>query len=706
MRSFLRAVAAGLFALAGLAGAAHAQFGAQRATSELIADQTSVAPGDTFYAGLKMTMDPGWHIYWRNAGDAGLPPQLILRDGTSLPEGAVGGFLWPLPKLLPVAPGEIMDYGYDDQVVFAFPVTVPEDASGEVRIIAEADYLICESICIPESADVSLILPVSGTVENATSGALIGEWIGRVPAAFPGEAHIDDALSPWTLSLRLDGGFPAGAGIRFFPFAHEISHPADQPQRVGPQGASLTLTPDRAGRVGERLDGIIRIDAPGEAPIGYEISAQRGEVFAGTADEAAVIVVPGSGETQALSWSGLAALAGLALIGGLILNLMPCVLPVLSMKALGMVQAAATGHASELKAHGLWYTAGVLLSFLVLAGALLAVRQASGFATLGFQLQHAPTVAVLTLIMFAIGLWLMGFFELGGSVQNVGGSLANRGGSAGAFFTGILAAVVGAPCVGPFLGAALGAVISQPAMAVVIVFFAMGFGMALPFLLLSFVPGLHRLLPKPGKWMETLKQAFAFPMFLTAAWLLSVVAGLAGPGAAGWTLAGATALVFAIWLARQGGPVRKAVAAAALAGAFIYPAVQANVPAPSANGRSEAAFAGSYGEAAWSPERVEAMLAEGRPVFVDFTASWCASCQVNKLTTLNTRRVREAFSEANVAFLVADFTQKDPVISDELKKRGRAGVPMYLWYPAGAREPQILPELLNQELVIGLVEGR
>lgn len=705
MTSFLRALTAGLIALSGLAGAAEAQFGAQRAQAELIADQSSVAPGDTFYAGLKMTMDPGWHIYWRNAGDAGLPPQLILKDGTNLPDDSVGGFLWPLPKLLPVSPGEIMDYGYDDQVVFAFPVSVPADAAGEVRIIAVADYLICESICIPETADVSLILPVSGTVENAASGALIGEWIGRVPAAFPGEAHIDDALSPWTLSLRLDGGFPEGAAIRFFPFAHEISHPADQPQRGGPVGASLTLTPDRAGRVGETLDGVIRIDAPGAEPIGYEISAARGEVFAGTADYAAVIALPG-GETRVLGWGGIAALAGLALIGGLILNLMPCVLPVLSMKALGMVQAAASGRAAELKAHGLWYTGGVLISFLVLAGALLLVRQASGFATLGFQLQHAPTVAVLTLIMFAIGLWLMGFFELGGSVQNVGGSLANRGGAAGAFFTGVLAAVVGAPCVGPFLGAALGAVMSQPALAVVIVFFAMGFGMALPFLILSFVPGLHRLLPKPGRWMETLKQAFAFPMFLTAAWLLSVVAGLAGPGAAGWTLAGATALVFAIWLARQGGPLRKGVAVVALAGAFIYPAVQANVPSLPFNGSSEIAFNGTYGEAAWTPERVESMLAEGRPVFVDFTASWCASCQVNKLTTLKTRRVQQAFNEANVAFLVADFTQKDPVIADELKKRGRAGVPMYLWYPAGASEPQILPELLNQELVIGLVEGR
>lgn len=711
MTGFFRLFAVAALSLSALAGLGHAQMDGRRAEAVLIADRASVAPGDTFYAALKMTMDDGWHIYWRNAGDAGLPPRLILKDGTSLPETAVGEFLWPLPYLIPVVEGEIMDYGYDDQVVFAFPVTVPEDASGQVRIVAEADYLICESICIPETADVALTLPVGAPVENVKAGIEIGEWIARVPVAFAGEARIDDAAAPWTLSLRQEGGFPEDAQLRFFPFQHEISHPAAQPQRAGPDGASLSLTPDRASRLDSTLNGVIRVDVPGAEPVGYEISATRGDVFAGTADREVQSAMPGvgalggSGESNALGWQRIATLAFFALIGGIILNLMPCVLPVLSMKAIGMVQAAATGHAGELKSHGLWYTGGVVISFLALAGALLIVRQATGSATLGFQLQHAPTVAVLTLVMFAVGLWLMGFFELGGSVQNLGGSLARRGGAAGAFFTGILAAVVGAPCVGPFLGVALGAVIGQPAPAVIAVFLAMGFGMALPFLILSFVPGLHRMLPKPGKWMDTLKQAFAFPMFLTAAWLLSVVAGLAGAGAVGWTLAGATTLVFAVWLGRQGGAVRKAVAAVALAAAFIYPAMQANVPEAYITGSSQAAFTGNYGEAAWSPDTVESMLAEGRPVFVDFTASWCASCQVNKLTTLKTRRVQEAFKNANVAFLVADFTQKDPMIADELKLRARAGVPMYLWYPAGATEPQILPELLTQELVIGLVEG-
>jgi len=690
---------AGFFVLAPVA-AAQVSADTRRAKAELISERFSVAPGETVFIALKLTMDPGWHIYWRNAGDAGLPPQLLLRETASIPEDALGKMLWPLPKLLPIVAGEIMDYGYDDEAVFALPLTVPADAAGEVRIDAIADYLICESVCIPETADVSLVLALGDPVENVPSGDLIGAWIAKVPAPFPGETRLSDSAMPWTLSLSLAGGFPEGATIRFFPYEHEISHPAEQPQRVGPGGASLGLTPDRAGQVGAALEGIIRVDAPGAEPAGYVIRAERGDAFAGTTDNA--FVPMGLSKEAGLGWQGLLSLAGLALIGGLILNLMPCVLPVLSMKALGMVSAAASGHAGELRAHGLWYTAGVLVSFAALALIILAVREATGFATLGFQLQHAPTVAVLVLIMFAVGLWLMGFLELGRSITNTGATLAGQGGAAGAFFTGVLAAVVGAPCVGPFLGAALGAVMSQPAPAVVAVFLAIGFGMALPFLVLSFVPGLHRLLPKPGKWMETLKQAFAFPMFLTAAWLLSVLADLAGAGAVGWTLAGATALGFAVWIGRDAGLVRRGVAIVALVAAFALPAVQANVPAGRAGG--EPAMP-AYAEAAWSPAQVDALLAEGRPVFVDFTASWCASCQVNKLTTLSTKRVMTAFEDADVAFLVADFTQKDPAIAEELKRRGRAGVPMYLWYPAGGREPQILPELLTQELVIGLVEG-
>ena len=664
---------------------------------ELIAERMSVSPGETVYFGLKMELLEGWHVYWRNAGDAGLPPELTARETSDIGQEQIGGFVWPIPHLLPVEEGIIMDYGYDDLVVFPFPVTIPQLAAGDVTLNTRVDYLICEEICIPEQVDVSLTLPVGDPIENVINGQLIADWIAKSPTDLPGEARIDTASAPWKLSLNSPGTFDTATSLRFFPFNHEIKHPAQQPVSRGPEGVTLSLTPD--GDVDGTLDGVVVVEDTGGVRTGYALSAETGAVFEDTAGAAISKATNGGGA----GGGSLVTWILFAFLGGLVLNLMPCVLPVLSMKALGMVSAAATGHAGEIRAHGVWYTIGVLISFAALAASIIGVRAATGNATLGFQLQHAPTVAVLSLIMFAIGLWLMGFFELGTSIQNTGGALANRGGPAGAFFTGVLAAIVGAPCVGPFLGAALGAVMSQPAPAVLAVFLAMGFGLALPFLLISFVPGLQKLLPKPGKWMVTLKQFFAFPMFLTMAWLLWVLGALAGSGPVAWTVAGATGVAFAVWLAQQGGAGAKALAAAALIAAFVLPVMRANTPAPVSG--ASTSYAAKYATEEWSPERVGELIAEGRPIFVDFTATWCATCQVNKIKTLKTKPVQEAFAANNVAFLVADFTRNDPLIAAELKLRERAGVPMYLWYAPGAAQPDILPELLSQELVIGLVEG-
>ena len=686
--------------LGALAPAFAAPVDGGHARVELIAERTSVMPGETIQAALKMDLDPGWHVYWRNAGDAGLPPQLVHRDTSTIPGGAIGEFVWPIPELLPVVDGEIMDYGYSDQVILPFSLMIPAAASGTVRLDLVADYLICEDICIPEYADVSLVLDVGEAIPDPAHGTMIADWIARAPTDFAGEARLDTSASPWQLSLRGAPGLTRDAALRFFPFAHEISHPAGQPASFGADGATLTLTPASPDAPDGPLSGVLVVEQPDGTRTGYELSAEQGAVFDNTSGLAAIRSGPsGAGGSP----SGLLALAFFALVGGLVLNLMPCVLPVLSIKAMGMVSAAASGHAKELRSHGLWYTGGVLVSFAALAAVIIAVRAATGTATLGFQLQNAPTVAILALIMFVIGLWLMGLFELGSSIQNTGSNLASRNGAAGAFFTGILAAVVGAPCVGPFLGVALGAVMTQPAPAVFVVFLAMGLGLALPFLLLSFVPGLQRLLPKPGKWMETLKQFFAFPMFLTAAWLLSVLGALAGHGAVAWTVAGATGIAFAIWLGKRGGMPARAAAALVLVAGFAWPALRATVLGGTEG--TPTAYAAKYETEVWSPERVAELTAEGRPVFVDFTATWCATCQLNKLSTLKTTAVQEAFADANVAFLVADFTRKDPVIAAELKLRERAGVPMYLWYPAGATEPVILPEILSKDLVIGLLDA-
>ena len=711
---------------------------------ELISDRAVAIPGETVWMGLSFELDPHWHIYWQNAGDAGLPPTIIWGEASGLARDAIGDFVWPLPELLPIVPGEIMDYGYSDRVVLPFPVTIPADADGAILFEGIADYLICEDICIPETAPIRLLLSVgAGQMPDQRGAELINDAMARVPAAFEGEARVTQQGDVWVLSLS--GSQVAGlhGDTRFFPESHDIVHAADQLVQYGPDGLQITLTPAKSEVAPpDLLQGAVQI-----GDVAVAIEAVPGDILAGTSGG-------GSGGVNLLQ------LTLLALIGGLVLNLMPCVLPVLSIKAMGVVSAAASGQAREVRAHGIWYTIGVLLSFAALAAAIVAVRAATGMATWGFWMQSPLVITVLVLVIFVIGLWLLGLFELGGSVQNVGDGLARKQGSVGAFFTGVLAVVVGAPCTGPFLGVALGGVMSQPAPYVFAVLMAMGIGLALPFLLLSFMPRLQALMPKPGAWMETLKQVFAFPMFLTAAYFLWTLGDLAGTASVAIAVAGATSIAFGLWAFNQSGasgrvillclfglaaiipafglmsartaaeygigfvwlagivglfilaaklPVKqlglatKALAVAAIVAGLVGPVMQARSGVPAASGSSS--YSADYPTEAWSPQRVAQLTSEGRPIFVDFTATWCVNCQANKRTVLKTRTVSEAFVAANVAFLVADYTRSDPVIAAELQKRGRAGVPMYLWYAPGETEPQVLPEILSVALVIGLIEG-
>lgn len=720
---------------------------------ELISERALAIPGETVWFGLSFEIDPKWHVYWINPGDAGIAPEITWSNTSGLEAERIGDFKWPVPELLPIVPGQIMDYGYSDQVVLPFAVTIPDDADGAILFEGVADYLICEDICIPESVDIRHLLSVgAGQLPDTYGSELIQAALAQVPPAFSGDVHLSDNGATWTLSLSGEQVAGQTGEARFFPYGHEITHASEQIAGFGENGLSIGLTPKSEDtELPETLAGVVTI-----GDLAFDVSAIPGAVLPGTAGQGGI----GGGIGAPGGAGNLLLLMGFALVGGLILNLMPCVLPVLSIKAMGIVSSTANGNAGEARAHGLWYAAGVLVSFAALAVAILSVRAATGIAIWGFWLQNPILVTALILIVFLIGLWLLGLFELGTSVQSVGSDLATRQGSAGAFFTGVLAAVVGAPCTGPFLGAALGAVMTQPAMNVVLVLLTMGLGMALPFLVLSFSPGLQKFIPKPGAWMETLKQVFAFPMFLTAAWLLSVLGALAGYRMAAMVVAGAALIAFGIWAlksANQGAkaillsviglaliiPVfglisatswgesmtsllwlgglviafiviarlaadrssqlAKGIAGLAIVTGLLWPLAQARTSSASAS--SNEAYSAKYETEAWSPERVAELTAEGRAVFVDFTAEWCVTCQANKLQTLNTRPVTEAFEASNVAFLVADFTNGDKAIALELQKHNRAGVPMYLWYAPGETEPSVLPELLSIDLVTGLVDA-
>ncbi len=691
-----------LLVLCFMHGFAHAQPQGQRqADVTLISERNVAQAGETFFVAFDLKIKPNWHVYWRNAGDSGLPPEIFWAEGQA-PD--VGPFIWAAPHEQEVLANEIMNYGYSDQLVLPFSVTVPigADIGDTVDLAGTLEYQICDDVCIIEREDFSLSLPVGAEPWiNKANGQLIADWIAKAPISFEGDARFigQNEDASWALSLAAPQlALPANY-IRFFPYQNEIKHAATQPVSYGDGGITLTLTPGYKPELGQRVDGVLVVERAGGETEAYEVSAPIGSSpLAGTIGRTGGI--SGSGASGSFN---LFAIAGLALLGGLILNLMPCVLPVLSIKAVGMVQVATQGDRAHMRAHGIWYTIGVVVSFIVIAGIFLALRAAGELVSLGFQLQFPVIVAVLALVMFAIGLWLLGMFELGGSVQNVGGGLAAKQGKSGAFFTGVLAAVVGAPCVGPFLAAALGAVITRPAPTVIFVFFLIGLGMALPFLLLSFAPGLHRFLPKPGAWMDRLKQFFAFPMFLTAAWLLSVLGQQAGINAVMWTVVGATLIAFGVWALNSSGGKLKLIASgfgALMLLAGIALPVRASLSGSPASAGIVQAYSGDYASEVWSTARVDALLDEGRGLFIDFTATWCATCQVNKLTTLKKASIQKAFADNNITFMVADYTTRDDAITAEIQKHNRPGVPMYLYYAPGSRTPKVLPQVLSTGLIM------
>ncbi|MEL6567425.1 MAG: thioredoxin family protein [Pseudomonadota bacterium] len=683
-------------------------YDAGHAEVELISERTTALPGETIYLALDKTLDEGWHVYWRNAGDAGLPPEIFWEEGPLGEKTEDEDFVWPIPKLLPVVEGEIMDYGYDNAVTLPFAVTVPEDALGSIIFKGVADYLICKDVCIPESAPVDFTLFIgTSQVPDEANAAKIAAAIAATPVPFEGETAIRETNDGLQLNLAPGTeGLLDETSLRFFPYQNEIVHAAVQSQSTGPNGASLDMRKVARESLSETLDGVIVATASDGTRSGYLISAPIASApLQGTFGTASPAFAGST--TGAQEGINLLALAGLALLGGLVLNLMPCVLPVLSIKAMGMVSAAGSGDANHLKTHGLWYTAGVLLSFAALAAAFVALRSAGEFWALGSLLQYPIVVAALALGAFVLGLWLLGMFEAGTSIQNVGSGAASRGGNLGAFATGALAATAGAPCVGPFVGASLGAVLERPALEVFFIYLMLGLGLALPFLLLSFVPGLARFLPKPGAWMERVKQFFAFPMFLTAAALLFVLGDQAGTGAVAWLAMAATLIAFGIWAMKSAGgafkPIAIALGALAILGGIALPFTTARTPLTADAGTPT--YAASVETEAWSPDRVAELTAEGRPVFVDFTATWCMICQANKRTTLTRPEVLSAMDTADMAFLVADFTTKDPMIADELKLRGRPGVPMYLMFAPGAAEPKILPQTLTPGLMIREIDA-
>lgn len=654
---------------------------------ELISEFSSVQPGGEVRLGLRMLPDSGWHTYWVNPGDSGLATQFRW----TVPEGVeVSDIAWPFPEHLPI--GHLVNYGYEGEHLLPVTVTLPEDlAAGDALVLdLRADWLVCEIECVPGDADLRLSLPVSDEPPplNQRFTDLFAWADARQPQAVAWPARFNTESR--TLSVRIDSADALDAeGWQFFPANDNVVDHAAEAFVVVDKGliqVSQRLSTFFA-RAPEQLDFLLVHTDSGQA---YALRAEPGDL--------ATI----GGLESADVRPALALILLLALAGGVLLNLMPCVFPVLSIKAMSLVSGA--GH--DQRAHGLAYTAGVLLSFGVLAGVLLALRAGGEALGWGFQLQSPWFVGLLIYVFFALGLALSGLFAFGTRMMGAGQNLTERGGLKGSFFTGVLACVVASPCTAPFMGTALGVAVLLPWPQAMSTFLALGLGLALPMLALSWWPGLARRMPRPGPWMDTFKQAMAFPLYLATVWLLWVLARQTDPNGLALVMSGMVALAFALWLA---GKRNRSETAATARHVAVGLSLLFTLAALAAAARLESEGGLDKASAWWEPfslDRLEQLVNDPeQAVLVNMTADWCVTCLINERVALNTDAVRDAMAANNIVYLKGDWTRRDPVITEYLARYERNGVPLYVLYPHNGGQPRVLPQILTPGLVVQALEN-
>ena len=652
--------------------------------------------GKTVWLGLQLTHQPDWHTYWKNPGDSGLP----ITVQWTLPAGiSAGDIAWPLPKKIPI--GNLANYGFDGTVLLPVPLTISQDfkpglTNNEIEVKLKANWLVCRKECIPEEGEFALKVPVKGSM--AANSVAFNKAFDAKPKPVLGSTGIlPDS------SVLIDGhvikltvqGLPLalrGKTLEFFPETPEVIETAaqwTQSWNGGVWSAQVPLSQQR-GNSPDVMPVVLAADGQGyRAELKVLGNWPKLSASATGAPEA---VLPAAAPAKP-GLSLLAALLG-ALLGGMILNLMPCVFPVLAIKVISFTRHAKDRHGHRVS--GLAYSAGVVISFLALGTLMLGLRSAGEQLGWGFQLQSPAVVALLAVLFTVMGLNLAGLFEFGQFLPSRLSTLQAKNPSVNAFLSGVLAVAVASPCTAPFMGASLGLALSLPALQALLVFASIGLGMALPYLAASFIPAVARCLPRPGVWMDTFRRAMAFPMFATVVWLVWVLGQQTGIDGAGALLALLVAMSGVLWSLSLTGRSRWLLTGVTvLVLALMLAALGRNVTRPVDVG---SATASSERWQPWAPGRVEQALATGVPVFVDFTAAWCVTCQYNKKTTLVNADVLSDLTVKKVALLRADWTRRDPAITSALAQLGRNGVPVYVLYQAG-KTPVVMSEILTvQEL--------
>lgn len=669
---------------------------------ELIAEVDSIQLGRPFWVGLRLIPDEHWKTYWRNPGGTGLPTRIEWR----LPEGTRAGKIhWPYPERFEIQ--GVTSYGYAGEVILLTQIRSAEAVhAGDILSLgASASWLVCYQECIPGSAELVLELPVKNAPPQLNT-----RWapvFAAVRDRLPDEAHGWDAsfvIEDNRLHLEVHARQVVSADaeeVAFFPYQQNlVSYAARQEANWTPSRLSLKQqTGDQLTTIPDTISGVIVVTRAAGQKSAYAVDFSLEEQPA-LSERGEWGRLPDSNE--------LLYVIILAMAGGLLLNLMPCVFPVLSLKAIGLMEAAHISHQAQ-RLHGLAYTLGVMVFFCAVAGILYLLKAGGASIGWGFQLQTPWFVALLAYLLFILGLSFSGVLEFGSRFMGVGESLMYRGGYLGSFFTGALAAIVASPCTAPFMGTAIAFAIAQPPLYSLLVFLALGLGMALPFLLIAFVPRLGHILPKPGPWMGIFKQVMAFPLYLTTIWLLWVLGRQTSVTGMAIVLVGMVLLLFAIWLRHlrsqpkgRWRQVNMVLTVAATVSAFAILAMPV-LEAPESAGA--AAAKGDFWEP-YSEARLAELRTQGRPVFVNMTADWCITCIVNERVALSLPRVRQSFKENNIVPLQGNWTNREPEITRFLEAFGRSGVPLYVLYPPGSdAEPVVLPQWLGPMTIMDALKA-
>lgn len=686
-------------------------------TPRLLLSQEAARPGETVLAAVQLRMAPRWHTYWRNGGDSGAPTRIEW----TLPSGVTAGDIqWPVPERYEKE--GLVTYIYSGTVALLVPLRLEAGAApGRQEIKAKVSWLECEDLCLTGEGDVAATLVIGPESKPSADAPLIEAAQAKLPASRPaaavraawtGPAQGDQRVLQieWTLDA-------ASRSADFYPLASDDFVVATTNRQARVAGGKATL--ERAVTLLAKawpteVRGLLVEVAPDGSRKAAEVSLAPGTPAAAASGTLAPGPVPAA--TGGGAGRSLLGVLGAAFLGGLILNLMPCVLPVLALKVLGVAQQSRE-EPGRVRLLALVYGAGVLVSFIVLAAIVIAVKAATGIASWGMQFQNPQFVVCLTVLVTLMALNLFGVFEVsaGGGVMDAAGALAAREGLAGAFFNGVVAVVLGTACTAPVLGGALGYAFAQSNGVIVGTLSCVALGLAAPYMLVSFFPALRRFLPRPGAWMEKFKVALGFPMLATGVWLLSQMSIHFGDGGVLWVGLFLVALGVAAWIYGefvQRGTRRRGLAAAValllVAGAYagvLEGKLRWRAPAAPASVGSKVADPEGIDWQPWSPQALAEARAAGRPVLVDFTADWCLNCQVNKRTSLEIPSVRQRLKEIRAVALLGDFTRSNRLIAEELKRHGRAGVPLVLVYPRDpALPPLVLPELLTPTLVLDALE--